>query len=349
MMGGGMMLVVGGTNLVEQLQAFIEVNSADFIDVAILWMRTAHPALVAFGNAVFLVACVVLMLPGILLAIMVGYGWTYAYGGMMGVGLGTITFVLGTLVGCMFCYLLGTLACCKTCVNKCKVPGCVATLMEHLDGQPTKLIILLRISPFVPFNFLNYYVGASGRFTLKHVFIGHIFTIPLSFTWVGIGGAIVKFRMVQRGEIDEDTYLPFIWGGLGVTIALVLVQAGAVILWSKKTVKGIRSTTHPQQDVNLIAPVVEVKGDAYGSITSGGAPPPPPPPPPEAEDNLNLKPGWRPVVSDEGETYYFHDDSGESQWDPPLADDADGPPPPAPPPPIDDVPPPPRDSFAMAE
>ena len=49
--------------------------------------------------------------------------------------------------------------------------------------------------------------------------------------------------------------------------------------------------------------------------TDAGQPPAPPPP---GTEDLDLLPGWRPVMSDDGETYYFNDDTGDSSWDAPL-------------------------------
>ena len=69
-----------------------------------------------------------------------------------------------------------------------------------MHDSPIKLICLVRSSPFVPFNVCNYWIGACGRFTALHVVLGHLCTIPLSFVWVGVGGAILKARLVARLE-----------------------------------------------------------------------------------------------------------------------------------------------------
>lgn len=69
----------------------------------------------------------------------------------------------------------------------------------------------------------------TGRFKTHHVIIGHLFTAPLSFMFVGLGGAIVKYRMVMRGEASQDLYMPFIWAGLILTIVLFLAQVNPAV------------------------------------------------------------------------------------------------------------------------
>ena len=64
-----------------------------------------------------------------------------------------------------------------------------------------------------------------------------------------------------------------------------------------------------------------------------------PPPPPSTGAPAALKTGWREVLSDDNETYYFNDETGESQWDPPLAEASVAPPPSEPP----------RQSYGVAE
>ena len=47
-------------------------------------------------------------------------------------------------------------------------------LLEALDAHPFKLIVLLRSSPIVPFNVLNYYVGACRRFHASTVSVDQL-------------------------------------------------------------------------------------------------------------------------------------------------------------------------------
>lgn len=364
--------------VVNTLQAYVSALSADFIDVSIVGMREAHPIFVVLTTFLLVAAGTVFLCPGIIMALMLGYGWTYAYGGTLGVSLGTATFFCATLVGALVCHILGSLAACTTCVSKCPIPSCLLPTFEALADEPFKLLVLLRASPIVPFNLLNYYTGACGRFQLKHVLVGHLFTLPMSFcmvclpepaatlAWpaarmahprllaratpmasgsrhshgrwlalwwqVGVGGAILKWRRIDRNEISDEQYAPFIWAGFAVTLVFVLGATVSFIMYARRQAKGPVMTTSRGPPISADGVAMQPKRNPYSTVevAAGGQGPPPPPGPPPPSGGPPLKPGWRELQSDEGETYYFNDDTGEALWEPPYADGA--PPPPGPPP-----------------
>ena len=122
-------------NIVAALQLQLQAANADFLDVAVLWIRTAHWLLVGVVTAVIVIALNVLMFPGSAMAIGLGYLWTYAYGGVIGISLGTLTFWIATLIGCLLCYALGSLHTCKGGLHKIKAPACLMGLLEAFEGH----------------------------------------------------------------------------------------------------------------------------------------------------------------------------------------------------------------------
>jgi len=80
------------------------------------------------------------------------------------------------------------------------------------------------------------------------------------------------------------------------------------------------------------------------AMTSSPPPVPPGPPPPDTEP---IAPGWREIVSDNGEIYYWNDETGKSLWEKPLAS-APPPPPAKSDPPASSNPPPPAPVPAMS-
>ena len=91
---------------------------------------------------------------------------------------GFLLHVLGTLGGAVTVYFLAKLLPCTACVAKTAVPRWFAPVVDELEDQPLRLLFLLRISPLIPFNLLNYYAGACGRFMLRHILVAHLATAP---------------------------------------------------------------------------------------------------------------------------------------------------------------------------
>ena len=106
--------------------------------LAFIWVHTGSGWLGLLGTLLIVAACTVALIPGTLTALGLGYTWTYAFGGDVGVGFGTLTFCAGTLLGCIVCYLLGTMPLAKKCVEKCPEPGCLKLILHAMDDSPFK-------------------------------------------------------------------------------------------------------------------------------------------------------------------------------------------------------------------
>jgi uncharacterized membrane protein YdjX (TVP38/TMEM64 family) len=352
--GGSTGFVPGGRGVVDELSRAVASVHADFIDVGVVWMRAAPPLLVALLTVMLVGACTVCLLPALVMALVVGYGFTYAYGGTAGVPCGTLVLWLGTLCGAVCAFLLAQRPLCVAAVGRLRAPLLLVPALESLDGQPLKLLVLLRVSPLTPFPLLNYYAGACGRFELRHVAAAHLATLPYHFCFVGVGGAILKWRLMDRGEASVNRYAPFVWSGFSVTFVLLLLSTALVVNYARRAAARASATPAELQSTATGAPETSRTtsvGTSVGAARSasvskrstsstlrgstarvrqyskmGGeeigveinATPPPPPP---SSDGPPLAAGWRELTNDEGDVYYWNDDTGESQWEPPTLDE----------------------------
>ena len=131
--------------------------------------------------------------------------------------------------------------------------------------------------------------------------------------------------------------MPFIWAGFSVTLAFIIISTGFLLFYARRTARA--SARHGVMNAtNATEGTISPDGIAIMSRSSKSLTPTPrafsnveiggglgevsqePPPPPSTGAPAALKTGWREVLSDENETYYFNDETGESQWDPPLAE-----------------------------
>ena len=119
-------------------------------------------------------------------AMALGYAWCYAYGGLAGVGLGGLVLLVGSWLGASIGYALGSLSPRLVAFFASMPPR--SFLGRTMDAyfaqyQHAALIVLLllRSSPFVPFTPLNYYCGASDRFTFGQFTATFLAFTPLAF------------------------------------------------------------------------------------------------------------------------------------------------------------------------
>ena len=141
-------------------------------------MRRAGQPTCGVATALFVAICTVFLLPGILQALAVGYMWTYAFGGTEGWPLGAFCFWIGACVGAMISYALGNALLGRWLSQEMRARTFLARAENAMEKTPLRLLIVLRLCPLVPFNLLNYYVGATYRFQLWHNLVSLLFIFP---------------------------------------------------------------------------------------------------------------------------------------------------------------------------
>ena len=156
--------------------------------------------------------------------------------------------------------------------------------------------------------------------------------------------------------LSYPSYLPYhryiasIWTGIGVTIAFTLVGSGVACFVLHRAELKARGTPETEANAPLAEGevAIDVEGGKGGKKKRFGGlfgakrkknnegelvvrppvgPPPaaigPPPSVPStrasaAEETGELEDGWRRVEDDDGDVYFYHEESGESRWEAPL-------------------------------
>jgi len=296
---------------------------ADWVDVYVVWMRSAGPGLVTVVTLLLVIVSSMVFIPISLLSVGLGYLWTYAYDVSDGIGLCGLVVSAGAVIASAFMYAVGA-TCCAHRFQSEPVTSAGGRMMELFHGVPFRLLVMLRLCPVMNFTFLSYYAGATDRFTFQQAVSTTVAFMPLAFMYVAVGGAILKFRLVARGEADDEQYLPAIWACFSVSAVGFLLMTLFVVLTFRKQKKKMG------EGAELSKPTIKKNDSAWSDDGTGpqgaavsmedidpevGAPPPPALGTELSEATVEA--GWREVVADDGDVYFFNDETGESQWDKP--------------------------------
>ena len=106
--------------------------------------------------------------------------------------------------------------------------------MEHKGAS---IMLLIRLSPFIPFNLFNYATGISNC-NLCQYLIGLIGTIPGNFLYAYIGTACKSLHEAYRGEYDHGVHYGIYIGGLvltTITYCWVIVIANGKVVQELET------------------------------------------------------------------------------------------------------------------
>ncbi|HUE89832.1 MAG TPA: TVP38/TMEM64 family protein [Vicinamibacterales bacterium] len=181
-------------------------------------------ALGAWGPLAFVagyLVVTVLMMPAFLL--------TLAAGALWGFWLGLLLAMTGAVLGAT-CAFLGARSVVRGVVERyvARHPRLVA-IDRAVEAEGARLVLLLRMSPAVPFVLLNYVLGVS-RISLRDHFVGLVGMIPTAAMYVYAGkvagdlAALASGAPLHRGP----AYYVLITLGLAATVvATVLITRAA--------------------------------------------------------------------------------------------------------------------------
>jgi uncharacterized membrane protein YdjX (TVP38/TMEM64 family) len=165
--------------------------------------------------AAFYVVAAVLFLPGSVI--------TLAAGALFGVGTGFLAVWIGANLGACAAFLVGrTLA--RGWMEK-KVSGNpkFAAFEDAIAREGFKIVLLLRLSPVFPFNFLNYALGLT-KVSLPHFALASLIgMIPGGLMYVYIGSVAGSLAAIAAGNVEGGLAGEVLkWAGLGVTVVVTV-------------------------------------------------------------------------------------------------------------------------------
>ncbi len=179
------------------------------------WTESLGPWGPAAVGAFYIVACV-LFIPGSVI--------TLGAGALFGLWKGFIAVWIGSNLGAIAAFLVGRTIARDWVARKVAEYPRFAAIDEAVGRESFKIILLLRLSPIFPFNFLNYALGLTkasvGSFALAS-FIG---MIPGTLMYVYLGSAARNITQVAAGEVQRGTAgRVLFWVGLAATVVVAVL------------------------------------------------------------------------------------------------------------------------------
>jgi uncharacterized membrane protein YdjX (TVP38/TMEM64 family) len=113
---------------------------------------------------------------------------------------------------------------------------------EAVGREGFKIVLLLRMSPIFPFNFLNYALGLTKVSFVKYALASLIGMLPGGLMYVYFGSAARSLADVAAGKVEDGwAGQIFFWVGLAATI----IVAGFVTRLAKRSLKQAEQARRP--------------------------------------------------------------------------------------------------------
>jgi len=149
---------------------------------------------------------------------------TIAGGAVFGLIRGVIYALIGATLGSTGAFLLGRYVARRIVARKLNAMPRFVTIERAVSARGRRIVFLLRLSPLVPFNFLNYALGLTTISVWDFVFAS-LGTIPGAFVYAYAGKVTGQaLALAGQAQVPRDaSYYAVLVAGLVATIAATTV------------------------------------------------------------------------------------------------------------------------------
>lgn len=191
------------------------------VDSLLKWVEE-NPVAGILAFTLFVFVATVAFIPGAIITLGAGYVFERAFGLGLGVLVGSITVFVGASIGAIVSFLIGRYLL-RDCVDRLAHRY---TMFEALDAvmktKGFRIMALLRLSPIIPFNAINYISGITSISLLSYS-LANIAVIPgtVLFVFVGSSTACIANNMGSGATV---TIVAFVVGAVFAVFAIFLTS-----------------------------------------------------------------------------------------------------------------------------
>jgi uncharacterized membrane protein YdjX (TVP38/TMEM64 family) len=172
------------------------------------------------GAAVFVVAYVaatVLALPGSILTLGAGFAYGPVYG--------TLLVMLASNLGANAAFLLGRTVLRERVSRRIAGDARFSAVDAAVGAQGFRVVLLLRLSPLLPFNLLNYALGLTRVRPRDYALASLIGMFPGTLLYVYLGSLVTSVTQLTSGQRPDSGIWGRVlfWGGLVATVAVTVL------------------------------------------------------------------------------------------------------------------------------
>ena len=182
----------------------------DYLVSALEWTKSLGPWGPLFVVLFYIVACV-LFLPGSVITLGAGF--------LFGVPVGLASVWAGATLGACAAFLVGRTVARDWVSRKVQDHPKFAAIDAAVGREGFKIMALLRLSPVVPFNFLNYALGLTKVSFRDYALATALGILPGGLMYTYFGSAARSLADVAAGNVERGAAgQVFFWFGLAATV-----------------------------------------------------------------------------------------------------------------------------------
>lgn len=172
----------------------------------------------------YIVACV-LVVPASILTVGAGFlaASIWPTRPVLAIVVGTVVVSASSVVGASLAFILGRSVTRDWVAGRIENHGRFQRLDEAIKKEGFKIVLLLRLSPIMPFNVLNYVLGLTSVRLRDYIIASAIGMLPATALFVYAGSVTHTFAAAAAGQAELSTS-HYVLPALGLCASLVLVM-----------------------------------------------------------------------------------------------------------------------------
>jgi len=213
------LLIVAAVALLVLARA---LDAGAWLAAALTWIHGLGPVAPLVFLLIYIVACV-LLLPGSVL--------TLGAGAMFGVAYGFVIVWISATLGATAAFLVGRYLVRDWVTRKIAANPKLQALDTTVTREGWKIVALMRLSPVIPFNLLNYAFGATRVSLRDYVFASAVGMLPgtAMYTYLGsLAGELAGGSARARTPLEWSFYALGLLATVAVTVYLTRVARASL-------------------------------------------------------------------------------------------------------------------------
>jgi uncharacterized membrane protein YdjX (TVP38/TMEM64 family) len=193
------------------------LDAGAWLASALTWIHGLGPVAPLVFLLIYIVACV-LLLPGSVL--------TLGAGAVFGVAYGIVIVWISAILGATAAFLVGRYLVRDWVARKIAANPKLQLLDTTVTREGWKIVALMRLSPVIPFNLLNYAFGATRVSLRDYVFASAVGMLPgtAMYTYLGsLAGELAGGSARARTPLEWSFYALGLLATVAVTVYLTRV------------------------------------------------------------------------------------------------------------------------------
>jgi len=233
--------------------AYIRTGIQTFLE----WIE-ANPVPGIFIFMVVYLIATVLFIPGSILTLGAGFVFANAFGLGVGVLLGTLSVFFGASAGATIAFLFGRYLFREPVQGLTKKYAIFEALDAALEEKGFRIMTLLRLSPIIPFNAINYIAGVTA-ISLRDYLLAMFAILPGSILYVFLGASAGS--LADSATSGENITVTIIVIVVGVVFGIAAIAATSY--YAKKELNRVLAAREEQEQSNDNEDALDEETGAY--------------------------------------------------------------------------------------